>query len=128
MPATGALSVILVMIMITVSLVMSIVIAEVAVSIAIPAVIVFNTAAVSLPVAGVISFAIVARRNPTRSLVRWPGPVSFVPFVVPADRIPVTRHPDVLRSWAWGNHGNHPRWRRCPSHDSDRNLGFTCAS
>ena len=57
------------MIMITMSLVMSIVIAEVAVSIAIPVVIVFNAAAVSLPVAGVMPFAIVARRNPTRSLV-----------------------------------------------------------
>lgn len=88
------------MIVITVSIVMSIVIAEVAASIPIPVVIVFNAAAVSLPVARVISFAIVARRNPTRSLVGWPSPIPFVPFVMPARRIPIARHPHVLRSRA----------------------------
>lgn len=107
------------------SIVMSIVIA--ALVIPIPVVIVFNAAAVSLPVARVISFAIVARRNPTRSLVRWPSPIPFVPFVMPPHRIPITRHPHGFRSRAWRNNGNHPWWRRCPNHDSDRNLGFTCA-
>ena len=116
------------MIMITKSIVMSIVIPEVAVSIPIPVVIVFNAAVVSLPVARVISFAIVARGNPTRSLVRWPSPIPFVPFVMPAHRIPITRHPHVLRGGAWGNNGNHPWWRWRSNHDSDRNLGFTCAS
>ena len=122
------LSVVLVMIVITTSLVMSIAIAEVAVSIPIPVVIVSNAAAVSLPVARVISLAIVARRNPTRSLVRWPSPIPFVPSVMPAHRIPITRHPSVLTSGTWGDNGN-LSWRRwCPNHDSDRNLGFTCAS
>lgn len=116
------------MIVITVSVVMSIVVAEVAASLPIPVVIVFYAAAVSLPVALVISFAIVARRNPTRSLVRWPRPIPFVPFVMPAHRIPITPYPHALRSRALGNNGNHALWRWCPNHDSDRNLGFTCAS
>ena len=108
--------------MITVSLVMSIVFAEVAVSIAIRAVIVFNAAAVSLPVAGVISFAIVARRDPTRSLIRWPSPVSFVLLVVPANRIPITPTRTDSGAGLGGDNGNHSRWRRCANHDSDRNL------
>lgn len=118
MTASGGLSVVTVMI----------VIAEVAVSIPIPVVIAFNAAAVSLPVARVVSFAIVARRNPTRSLVRWPSPIPLVPFVTPARRKPIARHAHVLRSRAWGNNGNHPWWRGYPDHDSDRNLGFTRAS
>ena len=123
-----ALSVVPVMIVVTLSVVMSIVLAEVAASIPIPVMIVFNASAVSLPVARVIPFAIVARRNPTRSLVWWASPIPFVPFVMPAHRIPITRHPHVLWSGAWGNNGNHPWWRWCADHDSDRNLGFTCAS
>src|SRR5438067_9273818 len=116
------------MIVIKMALVMSIVIAEVAVATAIPVVIVFNAAAVSLPVAPVISLAIVARRNPTRSFVRWPSPIPFGAFVMPADRIPITRHPHVLTSGARGKNGDRAwrRWRR--NHDSERNLGFTRAS
>src|SRR5215472_18500225 len=116
------------MIVITVSVVMSIVLAEVTASLPVPVMIVFNAAAVSLPVALVISFAIVARRNPTRSAVRWPGPIPFVPFVMPAHLVPITRYPHALGSRAWGNNGNHALWRWCPNNDSDRNLGFTCAS
>src|SRR5215469_9569891 len=116
------------MIMITVSLVMSIVFAEVAVSIAIRAVIVFNAAAVSLPVSGVISFAIAARRDPTRSLIRWPSPVSFVLLVVPANRIPITRHPHGLRSWAWGGQRQPLAVAAVPQSRFRQKSGFTCAS
>jgi hypothetical protein len=60
----------------------------------------------------------VVRSNPMRSLVRWPSPIAFMPFVMLCYRIPVTLYPHESSLRHWGNNGNHTgrRWR--PNHDS----------
>jgi hypothetical protein len=105
-------------VVVLVLIMMIIMIVEVAVSFVVRVVVVFNAAAVALPVAGVISFAIVARFNPMCSLIRWPSPIAFVPFVMLAHRIPISRHSHAPRSRTWGNNCNNPRWRRGSDNDS----------
>jgi hypothetical protein len=52
----------------------------------------------SPPVTAVIASAVVARGNPMRTVVWTCGPVSGMPCIVPAIRIPVAGNPGVIRS------------------------------
>lgn len=51
--------------------------------VAIPVVVMFHSAAISFPVTGKVAFAVVARYNPTGSLVGWPSPIASMPPVMP---------------------------------------------
>src|SRR5215472_2059769 len=109
------------MITVSVMIIVPVVIVEVAVLIVIPVVIVFNAATLSLPVSRVISFAVVVRRDPVSSLVRWPCPIAFMPFVMLSDGIPITLYPHESWFWHCGNDRHPRRWWRSNG-DCDGNL------
>ena len=91
----------------------SVVIVEVTFPTVIPVVIMFNAATASVPIPTVIPFAVVVRRDPTSALIRWPGPIAFVPSIMSSHGIPITPHPHASRIWhRRGNHSNRRRrWR-----------------
>ena len=67
---------------------------------ALPAVVVILTVPVpftALPVTGIITVFFVARGHPITASIRRTGPVTGVPVVARADRIPVSVHPRVAR-------------------------------
>jgi hypothetical protein len=68
------------------------------VMIVVPVVVVLKTAAVAVPVAYKILAAFMAGRNPTRSHIGRPCPISPVPSVVPSDWIPIALDPHKIRS------------------------------
>ena len=78
----------------------------VAVAVSIPVVIVLEAAAVTVPVALEELLPIVMGRNPARPSVGRPGPVSFMPPVMAAYRIPITIHPKIIRTRRRGPHSN----------------------
>jgi hypothetical protein len=89
-------------------------------------VIVFNTAVVSIPVACIITLAVVAWRNPVRSLVWRSSPIAFVPFVMISHWIPVAFQPHARRFWPRGDNDSYARRRWRPNHDANGNLCFAC--
>lgn len=58
-------------------------------SVAIPVVIVRNPAVISLPVTVEETLAVVMWRNPMRTGIGRPSPISVMPFVVVSGRIPI---------------------------------------
>src|SRR5579871_669597 len=86
----------------------------------VPRMVMSDLAAFSVPVTGVIALSIMMGRHPVRSLVCRPRPVSFMPGIAAAHRVPVAGYPGVsfarasrLDSYAdrgWGansdSHGN----------------------
>ena len=92
------------------------------VTIAIPTMIVLNSAAITVPVAHEIVFAVVMRRDPVSTLIRWTRPVPLVPPVTGSHGIPIPFNPHEIATGSVRLHDNHTRpwWR--PHADSDRDL------
>ena len=88
----------------------------------VPVVIVFNTAAISLPVTRIEPFTVVVRRHPASSLVGWSSPIASVPPVMPSYGIPITLHPQELRTWPFWQNPNHPSRRWWSDRYSNRYL------
>jgi hypothetical protein len=64
----------------------------------VPVVIMFEAATISVPVTRIKLLSIMARLDPTSALIGWPRPVTVMPFIVVADRIPVTAYPCESRA------------------------------
>jgi hypothetical protein len=105
-------------------MVVIVVVVLVAFVVLVPAVIVFKPATISVPVARIKLLSIVVRFNPSSTFIGRPRPVAFMPFIVVADRIPVTAYPRVFRAWAWGRNSNHTGTRRRTNSDTKRNLSL----
>jgi hypothetical protein len=88
----------------------------------IPVMIVLAPSVVSIPITGKIPLSVMVGANPTRTFVWRPGPISRVPFIVMSYWIPIAVHPNEIRPWAGGHHGDHARWRRSADLDSNRDL------
>lgn len=91
-------------------------------------VVVLDAAVLAFPIAGKILAAIMTRGDPTRADVGRTGPISLVPLPVPADRIPISFHPDEFRPGTSRNNLDYPRRRRGADLDSDRNLAKRCTA
>lgn len=70
----------------------------VSIVIAIPVVIMVEAPATAIPITGIVPVAIVMRPNPSSPDVRRPRPVSGVPPVATAFRVPVAVNPTVFRT------------------------------
>jgi hypothetical protein len=92
----------------------------------VPMVVVLKATAIPFPIAYKILATLMAWPNPTRSRVWRPRPITFVPLVVPPDRIPVTLDPYKFRPRSWREHANYPRGRRRPDADPNGNLSRRC--
>jgi hypothetical protein len=91
-------------------------------AIAVPVVIVLEAPAVAFPVPLEESTAIMMRHDPARSRIWRPGPISVVPLVVMADRIPVALDPDVLGGGTRGQNADYTGWWRRADLYSNRYL------
>ena len=85
----------------------------------IPVMIVFDPSVASIPITRKIPLSVMVGRNPMRTFIRRPGPISRVPLIVMSDRIPITFHKHEIRPWPGGYHRNHARWRRSTDLDSN---------
>jgi hypothetical protein len=95
---------------------------EVPVSVMVPVMIMFNTASIAIPVAYKEMLPVMTRWYPVRSFIRRLGPIPFMPLIVPSHWIPITFHPDKVRTWTRRLNVDHPRWWRRTNRDSDGNL------
>ena len=95
---------------------------EIAVSVVVPNVIMFKPAVFSLPVTAIELPPIVMRHHPASTRVRRPSPITFMPAIMPSDRIPVTLDPQELGSGGRRQNSNHAGRRRRPDGDPDRDL------
>src|SRR5689334_7282001 len=86
-------------------------------AVAIPTMVVGHLAVTAIPVAFIEALPIMTRFHPAGSCVCRPSPVSVVPLIVFAHRIPVARDPRIAgaRSSRLNSNGAH-RWRRPDSH------------
>jgi hypothetical protein len=98
------------------------VVVEVAVVTTIPVMIVLAPSVASIPITRKIPLSVMVGPDPTRTFVWRPGPISLVPLIVMFYRIPIAVHPNEIRPWAGGHHGDHARWRRSADLDSNRDL------
>ena len=88
----------------------------------VPLVIVFDAAVLAIPVSGEELTAVMAGSYPTRPGIRRTRPVSVVPLIVSAHRIPVAIYPEEIRPRCVGSHSHDARgWRRSDS-DAQRDL------
>jgi hypothetical protein len=85
----------------------------------IPMMIVFDSAAISGPITHKILVALMTRRHPISALIRWPGPVSLMPSVMPSHWIPIPLHPHKPFSWRRRLNVNDTRRRRCADCDTN---------
>ncbi len=99
-----------------------VVITQVPASVVVPAVIMFKPAVFSLPVTVEESLSVVTRPHPASPWVRRPSPITFMPAIMPSDRIPVTLDPQELGSGGRRQNSNHAGRRRRPDGDPDRDL------
>ena len=90
----------------------------VAVLVVIPVVIVFQPATVSVPVTRVILLSIMVRLDPSCAFIGRSSPIAVMPFVVVADRIPITTDPCELRPWAWWHNADFAGMRRRTDSDT----------
>src|SRR5260221_5726113 len=106
----------------TSAIVVILIAAVVAVVIFIPPVIMLYAAVTSVPITAIEAFAVMARSDPTCALVRWAGPIAFMPAITATGGIPVTANPDEVRTGLLWNHCHHP-WRGwCKNPDANRDL------
>jgi hypothetical protein len=54
----------------------------------------------TVPVAGIIAVPVVARGDPVGAGIRRTRPVTGVPLIAGADRIPISTYPLIARAWA----------------------------
>jgi hypothetical protein len=95
---------------------------EIARAVPIPAMVVVKAAPVTFPVALKELATLVARSNPTGSAVGWAAPISVMPAVSAAYRIPIAVYPKVIRPRRAWTGMNHPRGRRRPDSYANRQL------
>src|ERR1051325_10743784 len=102
-------------------IVVSIVIAIV-VLVAIPAVVMANLAVFSIPVAFIIPLSIMTGFHPMRARVCRTSPVSVVPLIMVAHRVPITGDPGIAGAGTARLNPDHPRRRRRADSHSDGKL------
>jgi hypothetical protein len=79
--------------------------------------VVLDLAVITIPVAFMEAFSIMPGFYPACAVVRWTRPVSIVPFIVVAHRVPVASDPGIVRPGASGLNPEYTyRWRRADSH------------
>ena len=76
----------------------------------IPTVIMIHAAVFPFPIAIEEAFTIVVRAHPMGAGVWWARPISVVPSVFTAYRVPVAIHPRVVRARCNGPDANYSRW------------------
>src|SRR5215469_17417648 len=86
------------------------VIVKIPVAITIPVMVVLNSTSPPAPVAHKVSLAIVVRWDPIGSFIGRHRPVTLMPPIMVADRIPVAFHPYIIGS-RWWRLNNHTRRR-----------------
>lgn len=91
-------------------------------TVVVPTMIVANAAPLTFPVACEIAFPVMPRNHPYCSWIGWPAPISVMPLVVVADRVPVALNPHEFGPWSYRPHPHYPRGRWRADLDSDRNL------
>src|SRR5579864_5844864 len=76
----------------------------VVITVSVPAMVVPDLAAIAIPVALIVAVSIMTRFHPACARVHWPGPVSVVPLIVVAHRVPVAAYPGIIGAGApWLN-------------------------
>ena len=89
---------------------------------AVPTMVVVDSAAIAFPVACEVALSVMMRLHPACTRVHRTGPVSVMPSIVVAVRIPVASYPQIISAGAWGMNSQYAyRWRRPDSH-SEGNL------
>jgi hypothetical protein len=99
-----------------------IMVVEVPLLIVVPAVIVFEAAMISVPIAGEKLPPVVVRRYPVCSHIRRASPVTLMPSVMSANRIPVAFYPYEIGTRSHWYDMNYTRGWRGPDSDSNGNL------
>jgi hypothetical protein len=84
----------------------------IAVLVVVPVVIVFQPATVSVPVTRIKLLSIMVRLDPPSAFIGRSSPIALMPFVMVADRIPITTYPCELRPWAWWHDADYTGMRR----------------
>jgi hypothetical protein len=92
------------------------------VSVVVRTMVVGDLAMISIPVARIILLPIVVGCHPACAGVSRAGPVSVMPLVVAAHRIPVSGYPGIVGSGASRLHPEDPNWWRRADSDSDGDL------
>jgi len=99
------------------------IVVPVVVLVLVPLMVVGDLALVAVPVAFMVHLAIMVRLHPVRAAVRRTSPVSVVPLIVTAHRVPIARNPGIaFPRTAWLSPFYAQRRRRADSH-SDGQLG-----
>lgn len=98
----------------------------VSVAVPVPVVVMVKAAMIAFPVTLKELLSVVVRPHPSSTLIWWSRPVTFMPFVVPSDRIPITVYPHRLWAWTWRQNTNHMGARRGADSDSQGNLSMRC--
>ena len=88
----------------------------------IPMVVVLPASGIAVPMPGEVATSFISRDYPAGRRVDGAGPITGVPSVVVADRIPVARDPDKLWAGTRRQNPNYTRRRRCADLDADGNL------
>jgi hypothetical protein len=88
----------------------------------VPLVVVVDVAPVAIPVAGIIALTIMVRRYPVRACIHGASPISVVPLIVVADRIPVAGYEGIALAGTSRLHPYYAIRRRGADPNSDGNL------
>jgi hypothetical protein len=80
--------------------------------------VVFKSATVAFPISLEELLSIVVGPHPSGARIRWSSPISFVPLVASAHRIPITINPNVVGAWTYRPNPHDPGSRRRPYSDS----------
>lgn len=91
-------------------------------TVSVPLVIVIESTAVTFPVTFIILLSVVARFHPSSALIRWSRPVTIVPAIASALRVPITPDPCVILAWASRYNSNYTRAWRWANSDSKGDL------
>jgi uncharacterized protein (DUF58 family) len=94
------------------------VLAIVAVTLPVPAMVVFHAAAFTIPITVVVTLSIVTWRHPAISAIDRTRPISLMPSIVTLDGIPITVHPNIIRTRGHRANSHHTRRRRRTDPDS----------
>lgn len=105
----------------------SAIVVTVVVAAAVPSMVVRDLAVRAIPVACVVELSIMTRSHPVGAGVRRARPVSVVPPIVVAHRIPVAPYPNMIGARAsWLNPDYTYRWWRADS-NSDGDFSEYCS-
>src|SRR5579862_8608297 len=95
---------------------------EIAIVVLVRVMVVLYPPVLSIPVACEVLLPVMVWRNPTSALVRWPGPIALVPFVVTSHGVPIALDPDEVRPRTRRNHSHRSGRRRRTNPNADREL------